>query len=180
MGDIYKKTITPEEISGFPVFVYGGDVVVIEEPSKVEEAVKYLEAHTCVGFDTETRPAFKKGEYHAVSLLQLAVHERVYLFRLNKCGFPASLKQLLSDNKILKIGVGIRDDIKALQRLGSFVPGFCRGLRNRGKIFFKVNGDYFSRSDFEAPAYIQLGIASTDGTADPLCFYRCLGGVADV
>ena len=122
MGDIYKKTITPEEISGFPVFVYGGDVVVIEEPSKVEEAVKYLEAHTCVGFDTETRPAFKKGEYHAVSLLQLAVHERVYLFRLNKCGFPASLKQLLSDNKILKIGVGIRDDIKALQRLGSFVP----------------------------------------------------------
>ena len=69
-----------------------------------------------------SRPAFRKGEYHAVSLLQLAVHERVYLFRLNKCGFPAPLKRLLANCEILKIGVGIRDDIKALQRLGGFVP----------------------------------------------------------
>lgn len=122
MGNIYRETISSEEVSGFPVFVFGGDVIVIEDAAKVEEAVRYLEAHTCVGFDTETRPAFKKGEYHAVSLLQLAVHERVYLFRLNKCGFPVALKRLLADDRILKIGVGIRDDIKALQRLGGFVP----------------------------------------------------------
>lgn len=122
MDNIYRKTIGSEEIIGFPVFVYEGEVIVIEEPSQVEEAVKYLEAHTCIGFDTETRPAFRKGEYHAVSLLQLAVHERVYLFRLNKCGFPAPLRRLLADSGVLKIGVGIRDDIKALQRLGGFVP----------------------------------------------------------
>lgn len=122
MDDIYRKTISSDEIIGYPAFVYDGDVIVIEETEKVEEAVKYLAAHTCLGFDTETRPAFKKGEYHSVSLLQLAVHERVYLFRLNKCGFPASLKQLLASSKVLKIGVGIRDDIKALQRLGGFVP----------------------------------------------------------
>lgn len=122
MDNIYRKTIDSEEVIGFPVFAYEGEVIVIEEPSKVEDAVKYLEAHTCIGFDTETRPAFRKGEYHAVSLLQLAVHERVYLFRLNKCGFPAPLKRLLANGGILKIGVGIRDDIKALQRLGGFVP----------------------------------------------------------
>lgn len=122
MNTMFKKTVTAEEISRLPVFVYDGEVVVIEEASKIEEAVSYLAAHACIGFDTETRPAFKKGEYHAVSLLQLAVNERVYLFRLNKCGFPASLKRLLADEKIVKIGVGIRDDIKALQRLGGFVP----------------------------------------------------------
>lgn len=122
MGDIYRKTISSDEVSGYPTFVYDGEVIVIEELLKVEEAVKYLETQTCLGFDTETRPAFRKGEYHAVSLLQLAVHERVYLFRLNKCGFPVSLRQLLASNRILKIGVGIRDDIKALQRLGVFVP----------------------------------------------------------
>lgn len=126
----YRKTIDSEEINGFPVFVYEGEVVVIEEPAKVEEAVGYLEAHPCIGFDTETRPAFKKGEYHAVSLLQLAVSDRVYLFRLNKCGFPAPLKKLLADNKILKIGVGIRDDIKALQRLGGFVPAAFLDLQS--------------------------------------------------
>lgn len=123
MDTMYKKNISSEEISDFPAFVYEGEVVVIEEPSKVDEAVQYLSAHTCLGFDTETRPAFRKGEYHAVSLLQLAVNERVYLFRLNKCGFPVSLKMLLANEKIIKIGVGIRDDIKALQRLGGFVPG---------------------------------------------------------
>lgn len=122
MNTMFKKTVTAEEISHLPVFVYDGEVVVIEEASKIEEAVSYLAAHAYIGFDTETRPAFKKGEYHAVSLLQLAVNERVYLFRLNKCGFPASLKRLLADEKIVKIGVGIRDDIKALQRLGGFVP----------------------------------------------------------
>lgn len=122
MGDMYRKTIGVDEMGGFPAFVYDGEVVVVEEVAKVEEAVRYLEAYACLGFDTETRPAFRKGEYHAVSLLQLAVHERVYLFRLNKCGFPASLKRLLASDKILKIGVGIRDDIKALQRLSGFVP----------------------------------------------------------
>lgn len=122
MGDMYRKTIGVDEMGGFPAFVYDGEVVVVEEMAKVEEAVRYLEAYACLGFDTETRPAFRKGEYHAVSLLQLAVHERVYLFRLNKCGFPASLKRLLASDKILKIGVGIRDDIKALQRLSGFVP----------------------------------------------------------
>ncbi|MDE5639022.1 MAG: 3'-5' exonuclease domain-containing protein 2 [Odoribacter sp.] len=122
MGDMYRKTIGADEMGGFPAFVYDGEVVVVEEMAKVEEAVRYLEAYACLGFDTETRPAFRKGEYHAVSLLQLAVHERVYLFRLNKCGFPDSLKHLLASDKILKIGVGIRDDIKALQRLSGFVP----------------------------------------------------------
>lgn len=120
MDVMYKKKIESEEISHFPPFIYEGEVVVVEKPSAAEEAVKYLSAHSCMGFDTETRPAFRKGEYHDVSLLQLAVMERVYLFRLNKCGFPLSLRNLLANGKVLKIGVGIRDDIKALQRLGSF------------------------------------------------------------
>ncbi|WP_251624021.1 3'-5' exonuclease [Odoribacter lunatus] len=122
MNSDYKQTISSEEIINFPVFVYKEEVVLIEDASKVDEAVNFLTSYSCIGFDTETRPAFRKGEHHKVCLLQLAVQERVYLFRLNKCGFSHSLRNLLANEKIKKIGVGIRDDVKALQQLGPFIP----------------------------------------------------------
>lgn len=120
--EVYNKTITKEEIKEFPFFAYEGEVVVVEKESEVAEAVNYLSACVCLGFDTETRPSFRKGEFHSVSLLQLAAEERVYLFRLNKCGFPLVLRKLLEEAGVIKIGVGIRDDLKALLKLGNFEP----------------------------------------------------------
>lgn len=120
--EIYQKTIDTENIKDFPVFSYDGEVVVIDDVQNVDEAVRYLSAYRRLGFDTETRPSFRKGEHHAISLLQLATPEKVFLFRLHKCGFTDSLRQLLSDERILKIGVGIRDDIRLLRQLGNFKP----------------------------------------------------------
>lgn len=118
----YQNLITAEEIKNLPVYVYEGKVKIVEEIKEIEPAVRYLQMQSCLGFDTETRPAFKKGEYHPVSLLQLAAEGGVYLFRLNKCGFPASLRTLLADEKIIKIGVGIRDDLRLLQKINDFIP----------------------------------------------------------
>lgn len=117
-----KKHITSEEIERLPLFVFSGDVVVVEDREHVEEAVRILRNDSCLGFDTETRPAFHKGESYNVGLLQLAVLERVYLFRLNKCGFCKALRDLLEDKNILKIGVGIRDDLRGLKKTGNFLP----------------------------------------------------------
>ena len=105
-----------------PAFSYEGEVIVVEEAKNVEGAVRYLAAHTCLGFDTETRPAFHKGETHPVSLLQLAAPEKVYLFRVNKCGISMARRNLLAEKRLAKIGVGIRDDIRALRKLGNFQP----------------------------------------------------------
>ena len=102
METIYQETITREEIETFPVFAFDGEIRVIENAGEVDEAVAYLSAHSCLGFDTETRPAFHKGETYPVSLLQLAAAERVYLFRLNKFGFTPSLRRLLADVRIKK------------------------------------------------------------------------------
>ena len=66
---------------------FSGGVIVVEEPAAVEAAVEELSRCGHIGFDTETRPAFRKGESYKVGLLQLATDERVFLFRLNKCGF---------------------------------------------------------------------------------------------
>lgn len=122
LGIDYKKTIDKEEINNFPVCIFEGDVVVIDRTEDVDAAVAYLKQHRFVGFDTETKPAFKKGEFHPVSLLQLGVSERVYLFRLNKCGLTKSLRNLLASNEITKIGVGILDDIRFLRKLVDFKP----------------------------------------------------------
>lgn len=118
----FKKNIDTEEIKDFPGFVFEGEVTLIDSEEAVDEAVAFLADFKYLGFDTETKPSFKKGEFHYISLLQLAVENRVFLFRLNKCGFPPSIRNLLGNAKITKIGVGIHDDIRLLKRLGDFKP----------------------------------------------------------
>ncbi len=118
----FKQSITKEEIKQLPLFVYKGEIVIVEDESQIDAIVKSLRKYSLLGFDTETRPSFHKGEMYKVGLLQLATSEMVYLFRLNKCGFSSCLRSLLADPEIVKVGVGIRDDIRNLRKLRDFVP----------------------------------------------------------
>lgn len=117
-----KKSITKEEIEQLPIFVFSGEIVVIEDAENAEKIAESLKEYRYLGFDTETRPAFRKGEVYKVGLLQLATFDEVYLFRLNKCGFPLALRQVLEEPDIVKIGVGVRDDLRNLQKVGKFTP----------------------------------------------------------
>ena len=117
-----KKNINKEEIDRLPLFVFTGEVIVIEDPEHAAQAARFLRENSFVGFDTETRPAFHKGERYKVGLLQLATRDQVYLVRLNKCGFGKELRDLLSDPVVVKIGVGIRDDLRNLRKSGEFTP----------------------------------------------------------
>lgn len=119
----FRKNINREDMEQLPPFLYEGKIIVVEDKNRIEEATDVLASYRMLGFDTETRPSFRKGETYKVSLLQLATDNEVYLFRLNKCGFPPVLRHILEDPETTKIGVGIRDDIKHLQKLGSFTPG---------------------------------------------------------
>ena len=82
----YKTKISEEEIEELPNFTFDGEIIVIDHEDKIDAAVNDLSSYSHIGFDTETKPAFKKGVTHQVGLLQLATDKRVYLFRLNKCG----------------------------------------------------------------------------------------------
>lgn len=175
----YKKTIDKEVINDFPAFLYEGEVIVVEREEDVDKAVAFLSGYEHIGFDTETKPAFKKGEVHPVSLLQLGVENKVYLFRLNKCGLTPSLRRLLASEKNVKIGVGIRDDVKFLRRLADFRPGSFVDLQayavNFGieeKSFSKLMAIIFEvkiskrqrTSNWEAPVLseAQIRYAATD------------------
>jgi ribonuclease D len=118
----FRKIITEEEIQNLPLAAFENEIIVVETEDQVLDAVNYLSDQAYLGFDTETKPAFKKGQKNEVALLQLASFERVYLFRLNKLKLNGQIRKILSNKEIFKIGVAIRDDIIALKRKNSFIP----------------------------------------------------------
>lgn len=118
----YKKTIGDEEINEMELFSFQGTIKVIDKIEDITEAVQDLKRWPYIGFDTETKPAFQKGVTHSIALLQLSTPEQVYLFRLNKTGLTPELTEILASEDIVKIGVGIRDDIRGLRHLREFSP----------------------------------------------------------
>jgi len=130
---MYRESIDKEELAELPLIQFEGKISLVETKEEYLASLEYLSKQSVLGFDTETKPAFKKGVVNEVALLQLATAERAFLFRLNKMGLPNGLKGILENPEILKIGVAIRDDIKGLQKLNSFKPGGFIELQERVK-----------------------------------------------
>ncbi len=133
MEKIFKESITKEELTDLPLRWFEGNIMVVDKPEQVSYVADFLEKHPVIGFDTETRPSFKKGKINRVALLQLSTAEQAFLFRLNKIGLPAAIRRLLSDPNILKPGVAIRDDIKSLRDLENFTPRGFIELQDHAK-----------------------------------------------
>ncbi len=109
-------TITKEQLSGLPIETFAGKIIVIDHEEEVSDAVAFLSQQAALGFDTETKPSFKRGQNHKVALMQLATDEECYLFRLNRIGYPDKLVQLMSNPDIKKIGLSLRDDFAAIRQ----------------------------------------------------------------
>ena len=127
---MFKESITKEELTGLPLKWFEGEIMVVDSYEKVRKATDILSVQRVVGFDTETRPSFKKGTVHKVSLLQLSIREQAFLFRINKIGLPPEIRNILINSEIIKPGVAIRDDIKGLQKIYKFKPGGFIELQN--------------------------------------------------
>lgn len=115
--------ITKEEINRLPMRQYEGPLHLIRTADDAERAAEKLKSETLLGFDTETRPTFRAGEYYPPSLLQLAAAGEVFLFQLRLTGLTPGLCAVLAAPEILKAGVSIRDDLKELRKLADFEPG---------------------------------------------------------
>lgn len=115
-------TISKQELAELPLVNYHAEAVVIDTKEAVDDAVKELEQASIIGFDTETKPTFKKGVTHNVALMQLATSQRCFLFRLSKIGLHSSLISLLQNPDILKIGVSIHDDFHNLSKIHKIEP----------------------------------------------------------
>jgi len=123
----YDKT----QIGALPRVLFEGRVVVVLTERDAEKAVNYLLSQPLLGIDTETRPTFRKGPMHQVALLQVSTHDVCFLFRLNQLGLSPSVKRLLEDTQVAKVGLSLTDDIHQLKRLGNFNPGSFIDLQTR-------------------------------------------------
>ena len=120
-----KKAITELPLLNFP-----GKIIVIVSEGEAERAVDYLLSSDILGIDTETRPSFRKGETHKVSLLQVATRTTCFLFRLNYIGIPPAILRLLENREVPMVGLSLHDDILSLRKRTEFKPGMFIDLQN--------------------------------------------------
>lgn len=120
---IIYDTYDKKKINTLPQILFDGRIFVIFSEDEANKAVNYLLTQPILGFDTETRPSFRKGRMNQVSLLQVATKDTCFLFRLNIIGIPDSLKKLLEDKGITKVGLSLHDDFHMLKLRKKFTPG---------------------------------------------------------
>lgn len=114
------RSISREQLMALPIARWEGTVHLVEDATALERAAAEIRVESVVGFDTETRPAFRAGESHLPALAQVATARAVYLFPLLRLDCSAVLAPLLSDPRIAVAGVALADDLRALRRLFAF------------------------------------------------------------
>ena len=119
----YAESITNEAITELPVGAFDGEIVVVDDKESMKRAYNSLVRSRVIGFDTETRPSFQRGHLYPMALVQLSNAGTAFLFRINKIPLSKKMLSLLENEKILKIGASIRDDIKGIQKQTPFKPG---------------------------------------------------------
>ena len=125
----YIHHYSKDLIQWLPLAAFGGEVIVVDTPEKVEEAVEYLSKQNAIGVDKESRPSFTRGVHYPTALLQIATEERCYLFRLTHVGMPQALADIFANPKITKVGLAFKDDISGLRRRRDFKPANCIDLQ---------------------------------------------------
>ena len=152
--------IPKEVLNELPIVTYPGGieaVTVVDSIEKAKDALLTLNNCNCIGFDTETRPSFKKGQVNKVALLQLSTGDHCFLFRLNKPGVFEEVRPLLENPAIIKVGLSVYDDYNSMRRRGELNPAgfldlqdYCRTFHiadiSLQKIYAIVFGERISKA----------------------------------
>jgi len=176
---MFQNEISKEEVAGLELIQYEGPIYVIDSMEAFEGEIRHIARQPVLGFDTETRPSFKKGKVYPTSLIQIASLERAWILRVNRLGYPRELLELLSGENPLKIGLGLQDDLRRLRSDFKFEPrGFLdlqqyvQAFRIDEKGLKKISGIVLNRRisksqqvsnwDAEVLSEAQLRYAATD------------------
>jgi ribonuclease D len=176
---LLKKQITKDEINELPLWRYEGEIVLIEEPKSLGSVMKYLRQFDFVGFDTEAKPAFQKGQYNPVCLMQFATPEKVVLVRNRLTGFSDMMVDLFEDERIKKVGAGIKDDIKDLQYWRPFSPAGFVDLNSVVKELGFVNSGVKNLAALFLEKRISKNQQTTNWERDQLSIHQQLYAATD-
>lgn len=114
------RVISKEDLANLPIRRYEGKVSLVESARELAQAREDLRQERVVGFDTETRPSFRKGEVHLPCLVQAATAQAVYLFQLSRLDVFPALVELLAKPQVVKAGVGLVHDMSQLKKVFPF------------------------------------------------------------
>ena len=120
MNDFIRE-ISREAMLELPLAHYEGEICLVTGEAELARARADLMQETIIGWDTETRPAFRKGESYPPALFQAATARAVYLFQLRHAEHYGLLADLLGEKRIVKAGVAVADDLKKLRQVFAFV-----------------------------------------------------------
>ena len=138
---ISSRKISKAEINELPIITWDGRIEILNTIEEMKLTLASLSNETHLGFDTETRPAFRKGEYYPPALIQLSTQSCVYLFRISETETFHPLLPILESKNILKTGIGIKEDVKKLQAIKDFKPaGFVEINDITGKLGYENRG----------------------------------------
>ena len=77
------KYLDKEEIKNYPLIDFDGRIHLVDDIKKISTFREKIILAKVVGFDTETKPAFKRGVYNSISLVQISIDNDIFLFRIN-------------------------------------------------------------------------------------------------
>ena len=177
-----QRSISKDDVNALPIARYEGEVNLVADASSLERALADLRGERVIGFDTETRPAFKPGESYLPSLVQLATARAVHIFQVQQQDFAAALAEVFAAAGLLKVGVSVADDLLNLKRLFAFEHRSVldlghiakrrgmkqSGVRNLSAIFLGLRipkGQKTSNWAARSLSAAQLNYAATDAWA---------------
>ncbi|MDN3474773.1 3'-5' exonuclease [Pseudoalteromonas sp. APC 3355] len=113
------ERLTKEQIQFLPM--YDGlsldNIIVVTQASEAISAIVELKKHVILGFDTESKPCFKKGEISdGPHLIQLSTKTKAFLFPTKFFENFTEIEDILSDPTIKKVGFGLKEDKKLIFR----------------------------------------------------------------
>jgi ribonuclease D len=185
----YTRKLSKDEINAMPLRRYEGLVHLVRSHDDFAQALDYLRQEKVLGFDTETKPTFRKGKVNSPALVQLACADRVFLLQLTWMPLPNELAALFSAQGIVKAGVSVHDDMRDLCRLHPFEPAgvvdlglvarargiSTQGLRNLAANFFGwriSKGMQCSNWSLQELSEGQITYAATDAWVGRLLYLR--------
>ena len=137
----FDRRMNRDEINACPMAQWTGPVYVVRTKDEMAAAMPKLAGQTLLGFDTESRPAYTKGESYPPALLQLAGEREVFIFQLKDLGLSKPLRKILADPAIIKAGVALGYDISELKKVARFTAaGFADLADLAGKAGIKNHG----------------------------------------
>ena len=132
---LFQNEITHEEVAALDLIQYEGPISLIKTEDEFQDALEDISRHKVLGFDTETRPSFKKGVSYPTSLIQISSLDHAWLIRVSRMGYPEELISLFSNPDVLKVGSGLNDDIRRMRCDFQFEPGGFLDLQSYVEAF---------------------------------------------